>query len=547
METVNFTTTPVAFYASVEGDRQPRSLSVEVRSTADPEGKLFPPQRVFLDLQSRSLLHTQIERAVSWAKVSIKADKKLLDAELLDTAAKALAGEEPIPYFSRQGMSRLPDGHYVYVAGGEVLGSAVDPRVGPEAVTAELRALRLAPCDEATADTQAVRDLYKLLFAKGNKIGSLAGPGFVLFLYMFLGAVRTELAREGLTTFPTIMLVGPPGTRKTSAVRTFCLLYDKNGVPWGTFDANADKPKNIMAELRGAVNRCVLFDDLTVAGTEPTEARKREANATELLRTVANAVPPAVSSGRDAGGFCGGAVLTGEYPLSGASTNDRTLILEVKEPIAHTSESVRLLVASVFRQFLAWAADHWTELLNTCLDGMKSLNECAEPRQGLACELFLWACNCFYDCLENSTGIKPKAADKMRKQSIDLLIALFARQYERVSRLSQAQPEGNAAYYIRKLFSGHEIPLAKSPGKWKPDVQAILKDDILYAKPELLASLMRKTPLHIGGEKSLGKALDRLGILAKQEQGKHTVKFRGTRVFALSMQAVFNGRDEYSR
>lgn len=293
--------------------------------------------------------------------------------------------------------------------------------------------------------------------------------------------------------------------------------------------------------------RVMLVDDVTIAGVGVKEANKREEIAQQLVRFCTNTSYQAVQISKTNATtrrFAGGLLLTGETTISGASTNDRLIIVPVETDVTASGEE-RRLAATVFQEFIQWLLPRLDEYIGILRQRMEKQPHTGNLRLKQAAEMYLWIAEAFWEYAAEGTGSSEAWRSRQFEKSKDIIAELFDAQAELVNRISQQQPEGDLLFYLRKLYSDHEFKIKREANHWHSKNSALIKKSDFLVSPEyLLQVITDKTPLEFSTEKALGKALDKLNLLTAQEADKHTVKRHGERVYSINLNKIMDNRED---
>ena len=486
----------------------------------------------------------QLERQQPLLRIYKTTDRKHLEADILEDV-RSMNGV-PCPYFARHGPIRL-NGKWVYVCGDEVIGLPpnAEYKIAPDVATKHLT------YDPSLDPRDTVERFDRLLRGKGvENSDAIAAVYLILWLFMLITAFRSVIEDESMTTFLALLVVGKHDTRKTSAARMLTTLFDLKPDS-GAFpnEFNADSGfKAIAAATKNVPDQIILVDDVTIVGIEEKETRQREETAQQLVRFCVNSSEQAVLTSRTTATtrkFSGGLVMTGESLLSGASTNDRIINVMVEDMLATTSEEGHTLAATTFRLFIEWCLPRLPALLEDLRCHCATLQEEDNLRLKRVAELMLWMLNAWYDFTAEVAGFSNTKKAKRIQETGTIIVELMNRQAELVNRIDQQQPEGNVLYYLRKCYKRHDFKIVMDKDDWHPKESVFIKKSNFLVSPEyLLRVITDKTPLQFSTEKALGKALDKLNLLAAQEADKHTIKRYGKRVYNIDLSKIMDNMED---
>lgn len=523
------------YYDASAENRKPRFVDFKVQCEAVSVGEELPV--VTVDLAKRELL-SQILKQEPRFRIFQPSHIPKMEADLLKDVSEMSTPNTPC--FARHGPTYLKEYGWVYVAGDQVIGLPADIRYK---ITPEVAAIHLV--SDEMSSREAVEHLVRLLIGDSSEDREAITRVYLpLWLQTLFAAFRSEIEDGTTTTNFGLAVIGPHGTRKTSAVQMLSLLYALTNHEGHIADElNAASGGNaLVTAITGIHDRIVSVDDATIAGADSKESGRREATVQTLVRFCCNTSTHVIQTSKTTTKsfrFGGGLVVTGEVPIKGASTNDRLIILPVKTALNSTSPEGRKIAANVFYHFVEWILPQLTDRISTLHQRLETTQPNGNLRLKQVLQALLWTLENFLDFVTDTTGIAPKTRAALYKNWGQLLTDLLDQQAELVGRIEKPLPEGNELLYLRRLYFEHQISIAPDWKKWDANSSAIIENDMLFIQPEYLLKLFSdNTPLQFTSVKALGKRLDELQLLVQQETGKNTIKKRKKRVYAINLSNV---------
>lgn len=532
-ELTNFSITSSRLYYDAEdAKRSPRYAVFSIHCNT----LVSKNEEVLIDFDTGGIL-TQMKRAMPILQIYGTADRAKLETHIQNEVLKHSVTTQCYPYFKRRGLYNI-EKSWLYVAGGEVLGLPSDSDSYTKNADAKF-------AHNATlSPAEAVEQFVPLLLGDGSSNTDVLANTYVpIWAYRIIACFRTAIESSAETTFPVLMVYGEPDTHKTSAVRMLALPYDRAGTRgqvFGEYNANAGG-KHLIAAIDGTRDEIVCVDDVTVNGVPAKERLAREQTGSDVLHFAANTSQhPEYSSGKEEiteRYFAGGLILTGEYPLRGTSSIERMIFVEVKEPLTTTSVEGRRLSAAVLRYFIIWMLPKLTRYASDLHVRLANMRAGQHGRLRTTTEFLLWALEAFWDFAAETCGLTDETKEQIVRESGQIIVDLMDGQADLVERLEQPQPKGDLFYYLRELYEKREIRIVYDKKSWVPCNEALIEKETVYISGKYLQSLLQAKPLSPYTDKQLGKRLHEMGVLAQEDNQKHTIKKHGWRVYAIKLTA----------
>lgn len=425
-------------------------------------------------------------------------------------------------FFRDNGMHRLSDGNWVFVAGNELIGKCGDYAATLSPKVAALQLACDSNVDKRAAIIRVVREIEKNM-----------STIFTAFCYTFLSSFRQQIGALGLSIFPVLYVTGRQGWGKTVLVSRYCLLYDAvaDCKKWGQLEGNST-PKGIMHEISESENQVILVDDLAKA-SDMIVQRERAKVFAEVLRFAANGHDRKTASAARNRAILQcrtGVAFTGELPLTAASDVTRSIQIELEAPMSGGLESDRANAAVTFRSWIQWILPRFDDEINQLRKQLVCVNGGADARLGTTGVLLNWSAELFFRFLYEldivDSVFYSSAVDKAKSVFDNLL----AKQRNAVNRIQDIAPQGNLSWYILKGYREQAFHIVSNRKEIRQDSDCFIENDSLCIRQEALLEYLHRIPAFCGlGEKQLSKKLRDEGALTFSKEKRSAGKRIGRR------------------
>lgn len=435
--------------------------------------------------------------------------------------------------FRRSGSHQLPDGSWVSVIGGRLIGECRYPYI----------------VDITDAGQVQMQPAEKPLTLLAGEL-LLVNPQVLLAIaYLMVTLVRSWV--RGITDSwqAVLMVVGRQGMGKTTLAERITGWYQDGCGGNALFFGAGSTPASMRDILVNMRDLPVVIDDLCLSASPSVQRRARDLGA-QFVREGANAA--AITKKKPGCGTArlqcaAGLVMTAEFALENGSDITRCIYLTIDQPLGLPESLTTSMIGAAVQGFLNWFLPH-QEQARAALEQMLKQPDHPEVHQRAWKNFIIlkWGMTAFL-CAAEDEGCPDACRAKLMERFNEALVASLQYQSSLLKKLDRCKKKGNIAAVILAGLEAGAFQMTKNIDKlWK-------KDGIWWRGDAGLRkdALERFIRLQDGyGTYTISKIIQELkdiGALVIQEEGTAQVKIKkGTpRVYRLRLDVLRDEAEEF--
>ena len=435
--------------------------------------------------------------------------------------------------FRQSGSYQLPDGSWVSVIGGQLIGECSYPYVIDIPDTGQMQ---MQPAEKP------------LSLLAGELL--LVNPQVLLAIaYLIVTLVRSWV--QGITSSwqAVLMVVGKQGMGKTTLAERITGWYKDeyggNALFFGAGSTPASM-RDILVDMRDLP---VVIDDLCLSAS-PSVQRKAKDLGAQFVREGANAA--AITKKKPGGETirlrcAAGLVMTAEFALENGSDITRCIYLTIDHPLGLPESLTSSVIGAAVQGFLEWFLPR-QERARAALEKMLKQPNNPEVHQRVWKNLIIlkWGMTAFLRAAEDE-GCPDACRAKLMEMFNEALVSSIQYQNDLLKKLDQRKKKGNIAAVILAGLESDAFQMTKNIDKlWKKD-GIWWRGDVRLRKDALERFVRLQDGYADYSITQIVRELKDIGALVIQEEGTAQVKIKKDtpRVYRLRLDVLRSEAEEY--